>query len=80
MVCLITARNSFGIFFKTIAGDFGWSRAETAGAFSAGMLGQAVGSPLFGWIMDRWGIRRTMSLGVFVFGASLLIGGFIGAL
>ena len=80
MVCLITTRNSFGIFFKAIASDFGWSRAETAGAFSAGMLGQAVGSPLFGWIMDRWGIRRTMSLGVFVFGASLLIGGFIGAL
>ncbi len=80
MCTLIAVRSSFGIFFKAIAGEFGWSRAQTAGAFSAGLLGQALGSPLAGWLMDRWSIRKTMSLGVLATGAAVFSLAFTGAL
>jgi MFS family permease len=64
MGALIAVRSSFGVFFKSVAGEFGWNRVQTSGAFSAGLLGQALGSPLAGWLMDRWSIRATMSLGI----------------
>ncbi|MBI4593226.1 MAG: MFS transporter [Candidatus Rokubacteria bacterium] len=80
MCTLIAVRSSFGVFFKFIAGEFGWSRAETAGAFSAGFLGQALGSPLAGWLMGRWGIRRTMAAGILATGLAVLTGAFIHSL
>lgn len=70
MCALIAVRSSFGVFFKPVAGEFGWNRAQTSGAFSAGLLGQALGSPLAGWMMDRWSIRATMSLGILFTGAA----------
>jgi len=80
MCSLIAVRATFGIFFKSIAGEFGWTRAQTAGAFSAGLIGQAIGSPLAGALMDRWGIRRTMAAGTFFAGLAVLSGAFVGAL
>jgi len=74
MTVMIGIRNSIGFFFKTIAGEFGWSRAETAGAYSIGMLMQSVCSPLFGRIGERWSLRWMMSLGVLFGGAAFLMG------
>ena len=33
-------RNSLGVFFKDISGEFGWNRAQTGAAFTMGMLGR----------------------------------------
>lgn len=77
---LIGTRTSFGVFFKTLSGEFGWSRAQTSGAFSMGMIGFAVSAPFVGWILDRWSIRWTMSLGVLLFGLGMLMGFFVDAL
>jgi MFS family permease len=74
MSVMVGARNSLGFFFKTISGEFGWNRAQTAGAFSIGMLVQAVCSPLFGSLGERWSLRWMMAAGVFFGGAALLIG------
>ena len=80
MASLIGARNSLGFFFKEMAGEFGWNRAEIAGAYSAGMLAQGASSPLAGWLSDRWGLRPTISAGVFAGGAALILGFSIGSL
>ena len=32
MSMMVGVRNSFGLFFKTISGEFGWNRTQTAGA------------------------------------------------
>ncbi|MEE9239826.1 MAG: MFS transporter, partial [bacterium] len=74
MAIMISTRNSLGFFFKTMAGEFGWSRAQTAGAYSIGMLMQGICSPLFGWTGDRWSLRWTMAIGVFFGGAAFLVG------
>ena len=52
MLSLIGTRSSFGFFFKQISSEFSWSRAETAAAFSIGMLAQSICSIFAGWISD----------------------------
>ena len=80
MSVMVGIRNSLGFFFKAIAGEFGWTRAQTAGAYSIGMLVQSICSPLFGSMGERWSLRWMMALGVFFGGAALLIGSSIGGL
>ena len=77
---LIGTRTSFGVFFKTLSAEFGWNRAQTSGAFSVGMIGFAVSAPFVGWMLDRWSIRWTMSLGVLLFGLGMFMGFFVNAL
>lgn len=49
---------NFGVFMKPVTEELGWSR----GAFSAALLVQGVGgiisAPIFGRMLDRYGIRR----------------------
>jgi MFS family permease len=80
MSMMVGARNSLGFFFKTISGEFGWNRAQTAGAFSIGMLVQSICSPIFGSLGERWSLRWMMASGVFFGGAALLIGSSISSL
>jgi MFS family permease len=80
MSVMVGIRNSLGFFFKTVAGEFGWTRAQTAGAYSIGMLVQSICSPIFGSIGERWSLRWMMALGVLFGGAVLLIGSSIGGL
>lgn len=53
---------SFGIFFKPILSEFGWSRAVTAGAFSLCSLIQGVLAIAMGGLTDRFGPRAVMML------------------
>ena len=80
MAVMVGIRNSLGFFFKAVAGEFGWSRAQTAGAYSVGMLLQSICSPLFGSMGERWSLRWMMALGVLFGGAALVIGSSIGGL
>ncbi|MDP6367269.1 MAG: MFS transporter [Nitrospinota bacterium] len=80
MATLIGARNSLGFFFKEMAGEFGWNRAEISAAYSAGMIAQGFTSPLAGWMGDRWNLRWTISAGALATGAALLLGYFIRSL
>ena len=50
-------RNSFGIFFKSLEGEFGLSRATTSGIISFYMFFGAVFAILGGWAIDRYGSR-----------------------
>jgi len=74
MAAMVGVRNSIGFFFKTVSAEFGWNRAETAGAYSIGMIVQSLCSPLFGTAGERWSLRWMTALGVFCGGAALLIG------
>ena len=57
------ARFSFGIFYVAILDEYGWSRAETAGAFSVAMLTHALVAPVSGYLVDRFGPRRLFHCG-----------------
>ncbi len=53
---------SFGIFFKPILQEFGWTRAMTAGAYSLSWLVMGFGSVLMGGLNDKFGPRIVMSI------------------
>ena len=69
----VNARTAFSLFFPPIIGEFGWERGLTAGAFSFGFVVSAVVSPLIGRMMDRFGPRGVMELGVALMGGGLLL-------
>src|ERR1700712_5503955 len=69
----VTARTSFSLLFPPIVQEFGWERGVTAGAFSFGFLVSAVLSPLIGRMMDRFGPRAVMELGVLLMGGGMLL-------
>jgi MFS family permease len=69
----VNARTSFSLFFPPIVDEFGWERGVTAGAFSFGFVVSAVMSPLIGRMMDRFGPRAVMELGVALMAAGLLL-------
>jgi MFS family permease len=69
----VSARTSFSLFFPPIIDEFGWERGVTAGAFSFGFLVSAAVSPLIGRVMDRFGPRGVMELGVALMAGGLLL-------
>ena len=69
----VTARTSFSLLFPPIVSEFGWERGVTAGAFSFGFLVSGAMSPLIGRMMDRFGPRAVMELGVFLMGGGMLL-------
>ncbi len=69
----VNARTSFSLFFPPIIDEFGWERGVTAGAFSFGFLVSGAASPLIGRMMDRYGPRAVMELGVALMAGGLLL-------
>jgi MFS family permease len=57
------------------AGEFGWSRSVVGLALSLQWIFSGVFGPPAGWLGDRYGLRRTMAVGAFLFiTTSVLIG------
>ncbi len=53
---------SFGIFFKPLIAEFGWSRADTVMAFSLVSIVQALLAMVMGWLTDRLGPRIVITV------------------
>ncbi len=63
----------FGAFFTPIIAEFGWSRAELSGAFSLGQLESGLLFPLGGLLIDRFGPRRVVAIGIALAGAGYVL-------
>ena len=55
---------TMGVFTKPLGDAFGWSRGETQGFLTCLTLGVLIGSPLIGWMADRFGLRPVTMLAV----------------
>ena len=56
-------RYSFSVYYIAILAEYGWGRAETAGAFSLAMIIHALFAPITGTFVDRLGPRKLFPLG-----------------
>ena len=65
--------HSYSIFYVAILADTGWSRAETAAAFSVFSIVWGLNSPVAGALVDRFGPRRVMPLSALLLGAGLIL-------
>lgn len=64
---------TFPVFYVAFLDEFGWSRADTALAFSASMVTFAVSAGVIGALIDRWGPRRVIPAGIGVLAAGLVL-------
>src|SRR3989337_4020257 len=66
-------RFSYGVFFKSIEGEFNLSRAATSSIFSAHMALGIVVAIVGGWALDRFGPKIvTFIMGLLIFFSMLL--------
>ena len=70
----------FNVFFLPILREFGWTRALTSGAFSLRAVESGLLAPVVGFLVDRWGPRVVILVGVILGGAGMIMLGFINSL
>src|SRR2546426_7428209 len=63
----------FSAFLKPLSQEFGWTRAETAGAFSLYLLAAGLVLPLWGWLADHGGVRLVFLLSTLIDGLALFL-------
>src|SRR4030042_258774 len=54
--------NSFGVFFKPVLNEFGWTRAMTSGAFSLSSITNSLLAVAMGGLTDKLGPRRVTTV------------------
>ncbi|MBW2053856.1 MAG: MFS transporter [Deltaproteobacteria bacterium] len=54
----------FNVFFVPMVNEFGWSRTITSGAYSLSRLEGGLEGPFIGWLIDKFGARRLIFIGV----------------
>jgi MFS family permease len=64
---------AFGVFFKPLIADFGWSRAVTSGAVSLSFVVQGLSSIALGAFNDRSGPRWVLSLSGLILGSGYML-------
>ena len=64
---------AFGVFFKPLLADFGWSRATLSGAHSLALIIAGFLGILVGRLNDRFGPRVVMTVTGFFFGLGFLL-------
>ncbi len=64
---------SYGVFFKHLIADFGWSRAATSSVHSLFMISHGGFAIPVGWLADRFGPARVMATCAFIAGVGLAL-------
>src|SRR3954453_20091945 len=64
---------SFTVFLKPIAENFGWDRAQVVSVYSLTWLAGGLMAPVVGRLFDRSGPRLVYSLGLLLLGGSFLV-------
>jgi MFS family permease len=62
MTATFSTRFAFGVFFKPLQAEFGWTRAVTSGAFSLSMILEGLVGILMGGLNDRLGPRAVLTV------------------
>jgi len=68
---------SFGLFFKPLRAEFGWSSAQTSGVFSLFMFCYCLFGVVTGLAVDRLGPRITVVAGGLCLGSGFLLSGMV---
>jgi sugar phosphate permease len=70
-------RSAPGVFILPMRAELGWSRETIAFSVSIGLLLFGLAGPVTGWLMDRFGPRTLMLLGMLVVAASMAASSFM---
>jgi len=67
-----TFHYGFSVFVHPIVHELGWSMALVSGAFSLYRLESGVAAPLAGYLVDRMGAKKVITLGAILMGAGYI--------
>lgn len=70
---------AFGVFLKPITAELGIGRGTFSSALTLHATIGALSCPVFGWMIDRWGVRRCMVPGLVLYTLSVAAGALIRA-
>ena len=70
LVAAAAFRSSTGVLLEPIEHEFGWSRATTSGAVSLNLILYGLTAPFAAALMEKWGVRRTVTIALVVVGAA----------
>ena len=65
--------SSVGVWTKAMEVHFAWNRTQLAGAFSLSQLESSIIGPVAGVLIDRFGARRMVLIGLIVMGLGFLV-------
>ena len=63
----------YGAYVVLLEAEFGWSKAMLAGAFALARVESGILGPLQGWLVDKYGPRAILRIGIFIFGIGFLM-------
>jgi MFS family permease len=66
-------QSAFGVFFKPMLTDFGWTRTITSSAFSLSMLVSGLSAVVMGRLTDKFGPRLVMTICGLLIGLGYLL-------
>ena len=66
-------RSSTGVLMEPMEAEFGWARTATSGAVTANLVLYGLTAPFAAALMERFGIRRVVSVALVVVGLGSLL-------
>lgn len=63
---------SYGAYMVLLQADFGWSKTVVSGAFAMTRVESGILGPLQGWLVDRFGPRAILRIGIVLFGLGFM--------
>lgn len=63
----------FSAFFVPLSEEFGWSRSVLSGVFALSRLEGGLLGPVEGWLIDRFGPRKLMLIGIPLMGLGFIL-------
>jgi sugar phosphate permease len=64
---------SFGAYVAVLSEERGWSKTALSGAAALHQMETAILGPVLGWLLDRFGPRVFVRIGIVVFGLGLVL-------
>ena len=65
--------HAFGAYVVLLQDDFGWSRTTLSVAFALQRVESGLLGPIDGWLVDHFGPRKMMSIGIVIFGFGFIL-------
>jgi MFS family permease len=69
----LTWMHSYGAYAVLLQQDFGWSMSVLSLAFALTRLESGLLGPFQGWLVDRFGPRRILTIGTLIFGVGFFV-------
>lgn len=64
---------AYGAYMTVLQADFGWSKTALSGAYSLQRVESGMLGPLQGWMVERFGPRNVMRVGIVLFGVGFML-------